>query len=282
MRTVQAIALLLLATLTLAQTEQDALRIRDLRSRAGQSVVVKGRSGQIVEASERPGVRVYTLRDDYGDVVNVHTRDTYPVFGTTVVVTGTPVIESGTGGLYLDEQSREMAYPPGASLRKVLLIVVPLVLVGIIVAWVLVSRRSGEGLPAAWGYAEAVSGPHQGKSFALRGPEVVVGRGQDALLAVDLPLDDSVSRQHGRIVRDGEAVYFEDTGSSFGSWVNEQQVQSGQRVQLAPGALIRLGPSTIIRVGQAGAATAGATRFAGDENEGAGNVGESPTRRADA
>jgi len=363
MRVLGAVALTVLSVTAWAQTEQGTMRVRDLRAHTGEVVTVKGRAGQIIEAEERAGVRVYSLRDDYGSVVNIHTGKDYPIFGTTLIVSGKPVADPASGRTYLEEQSRKRAYPPrdplpqlavvkgrveettqsqesagvrlyslrdedgdvvtvrtdgdppspGSALivtgkpvtdsasgetyleeqsrdpaydpwdipRKLLPVLIGVIV--IIVVWVMVRRRSAGGLPEVWGYAETVSGPHQGKSFALRGADVIVGRGQDALLAVDLPLDASVSREHGRIVRDGEAVYYEDSGSTYGSWVNEQQMQGDQRVQLAPEALIRLGPNTVIRVGQVGAAAAGATRFADDENDDeVGNAGESPTRRAGA
>jgi len=277
---------LLLASFLLAMTTSvvvaetaDVTRIRDLRSRLGQEVTVRGRSGIIVEAQERPGLRVYTLRDDYGDQVYVQSTRDYPIMGATYLVTGIPNVDASTGDLYLQERSRQRAYPTGRVPKWLLPAVAGSVLLGVLAVAIMLRRRAlTAALPTAWGYAEVASGPDQGKVFALRGDQIPVGRMQDPATAVALALDTNVSREHGLILRQGPAVFYQDTGSRNGSFVNEQPVAAGQRVPLPPGALIRVGPATVLRVGQAGAAGAQETQQAGTDGEW--HLGEAPTAEA--
>lgn len=96
---------------------------------------------------------------------------------------------------------------------------------------------------------------------SLRYDETPIGRESDPLTSVVLESDLSVSRQHGRIVREASGVFYEDTDSRNGSWVNEIQVQAWQRVALPQGTLLRLGP-TVLRLVPARAA-AGETVLTG-------------------
>jgi hypothetical protein len=253
--------------------------VRDLKDHLGQQVTVKGRTGFIKE--EKPGLLVFTFRDDYGSEVDVRSSlDERPIMGATYLITGLPNEDPATGRLSLQEQSRQRAYPTGGAPKWLLPAVAALVLLGVLAVVIIVRRRGAAGaLPPAWGYLEVTSGPHQGKTLALRGDEVSVGRGLDPTFALDLPLDVSVSRQHGRFLREGDTVYYEDLGSAYGSRVDEQPAPAHQRVALPPGALVGLGSQTVVRVGPAGAAAAGATQFAGSPQQG-GNGDERPTRRA--
>jgi len=291
MKTTLPTVLALCATWAAAAPEPQTIRLRDLPSHVGEKVTLKGRTGQIVEDEERPGLRVYTFRDDYGDMVKVHTSAAYPTFGATYFLTGSPEQEAASGALHFREASRRQAFPARKVVVReevtvertlsplILAAVAALVLLGVLAVVVIVRRRmAGAALPPEWGYAEITAGPHQGRALTLRADEVLVGRGVDTTLDLDLPLDVSVSRKHGRLFREDGVPHYEDLGSSHGSWVNEQQLQPNQPVSLPPGALIRLGPATVIRVGPVEAA-AGETQFAGSEQ--AANWGERETQRAE-
>ncbi|HIE51399.1 MAG TPA: hypothetical protein EYP85_06535, partial [Armatimonadetes bacterium] len=71
------------------------MRVKELPAHLGETVIVKGRCGQIMEQYESGGLRAFSLRDDYGDMVVVLTTQNYPIMGTTVHVTGTPERRGG-------------------------------------------------------------------------------------------------------------------------------------------------------------------------------------------
>jgi len=211
----------------------------------------------------------------------------------TYFLTGTPQADAASGTVHFREASRKQAFPAKKETVVVreevevkqtmspLIIgaVAGLVLLGIVAVFLIVRRRAaGAGLSPEWGYAEITAGPHQGRAVTLRGEEVLVGRGVDTTLHIDLPSDVSVSRHHGRVYREGGVPHYEDTGSSHGSWLNEQRVEPNQPVPMPPGALLRLGPSTVIRVGPV-EEIAGETQFA--DSEDGGNWGEAQTQRAE-
>ena len=93
--------LLLLATLASLAIGQGPrpsatrVRVKELPAHLGETVIVKGRCGQIMEQYESGGLRAFSLRDDYGDMVVVLTTQNYPIMGTTVHVTGTPERRGG-------------------------------------------------------------------------------------------------------------------------------------------------------------------------------------------
>lgn len=245
---------LVIIAIAAAQVSAREVRISELRNLTGQEATVRGRTGIIVEAEEKQGWKVFTLRDDYGDQVYVRSKADHPIMGATWDITGRPEVDAATGTLYLTEVSRQRSYPPVGKMPGWLLPGVGgIVLLGVGVVGVMIRRRSLKGeLAPAWGYAEIVSGPDQGKNFALRGDEIVVGREQDPAKAVSIVLDQHVSRRHGKILKTGDDLFYEDCMSKCGSWVNEMQAEPGQQVLLATGSLLRLGPQTIIRIGLAG------------------------------
>src|ERR1051325_7526397 len=76
-------------------------RIRDVVQRLGQEVTIKGGTGQIMESLEQPGLKVFSLRDDYGDLALIRSRDQdYPIMGVTCLVTGT--VHREPGHLFID------------------------------------------------------------------------------------------------------------------------------------------------------------------------------------
>lgn len=80
------------------------------------------------------------------------------------------------------------------------------------------------------------SGPDIGRRTALERSAYVVGRDTDVDFVVPRS---SVSRNHSRLVRDEQGVWWlEDLGSTNGTFVNERRIQ---KVRLAEGDLIRFG-----------------------------------------
>jgi serine phosphatase RsbU (regulator of sigma subunit)/pSer/pThr/pTyr-binding forkhead associated (FHA) protein len=62
-----------------------------------------------------------------------------------------------------------------------------------------------------------IKGPNPGQRFALSGQNLLIGRQEDA----DIYLDSlAVSRQHARILCQGDEYYIEDVGSSNGTYLN--------------------------------------------------------------
>ncbi|HEX3691887.1 MAG TPA: FHA domain-containing protein [Solirubrobacteraceae bacterium] len=103
--------------------------------------------------------------------------------------------------------------------------------------------ESGELVPiepdemAAHGPALVIrsGGGRAGESFAVEGESMTIGRRPDC----DVFLDDvTVSRDHARLVRRGDAWYLDDCGSLNGTYVNRSRIES-QR--LAEGDEVQIG-----------------------------------------
>ncbi|MCP2262151.1 FHA domain-containing protein, partial [Streptoalloteichus tenebrarius] len=107
--------------------------------------------------------------------------------------------------------------------------------------------------PAAGGYAPPAvqGGPRQltgilqlddgsNRTYQLQQGSNVVGRGQDAHFR--LP-DTGVSRRHLEITWDGQSAMLADLGSTNGTTVNGQPMQTWQ---LNDGDVIRIGHSTLV------------------------------------
>lgn len=76
------------------------------------------------------------------------------------------------------------------------------------------------------GYAIVVEkGPRKGMSFLLKDGNTTVGRHPDS----DIFLNDvTVSRHHCRFVTSGEDLTVEDSGSTNGTYVNDERVDSAE------------------------------------------------------
>lgn len=76
------------------------------------------------------------------------------------------------------------------------------------------------------GYAIVVEkGPRKGMSFLLKDGNTTVGRHPDS----DIFLNDvTVSRHHCRFVTGGEELTVEDSGSTNGTYVNDERVDSAK------------------------------------------------------
>ena len=90
-------------------------------------------------------------------------------------------------------------------------------------------------------YLIVLQGSNVGEMHRLEGGESVLGRGTAATIRLG---DDGVSRRHARIVVENNAVRIEDLGSSNGTLVNGQPVQSQA---LRDGDKIQLGSTTILK-----------------------------------
>jgi diguanylate cyclase (GGDEF)-like protein len=87
-----------------------------------------------------------------------------------------------------------------------------------------------------------LAGVEPGSVVALVDRETVIGRANDATIAIDEP---SISRRHARIVHAGDGRYFvEDLGSRNGTFVNGARVR---RVALTSGDRLQLGRVTLFR-----------------------------------
>lgn len=267
-------------------------RISDFPEHIGEEVTARGRTGQIVETEETENVRVYTLRDDYGDMVRVHSSDDYPIMGATYDITGIPRTDPETGTVYLEAgiqtkvyggQATDVVITKTEAPRWLLPGVIGLILAGAVIVLfavrnMLQEREMSAGFADAWGFVEAVAGPHQGETFPLREDATVVGRHLDRLKAVSLDQDRSVSRNHGLFVRDDAGVYYLDNQSTNGSFIDEKQVTPQERVPIGPGTMIRIGPNTMLRIGRPVPEDADQTR--GPNAEFTGQWGDAQTERA--
>lgn len=86
---------------------------------------------------------------------------------------------------------------------------------------------------------EYLSGPEDGKVVGFSKEAVTIGRSSDCDIC--LAHDETVSRHHARLLREGDRLFIEDTGSTHGTFVDGQRVQG--RTPLSPGALICVGHS---------------------------------------
>lgn len=80
-----------------------------------------------------------------------------------------------------------------------------------------------------------IYGRDLGKQYPLNKEEIVIGRGDDNDIVLDM---DNVSRRHAKVVSRKEGYFVEDLGSTNGSYVNDDEVKSRQ---LMNGDLIKIG-----------------------------------------
>jgi len=103
------------------------------------------------------------------------------------------------------------------------------------------SRRRGDvALPFGAGHKELpvdesgdpylILGDADGERFTIAEGEAQVGRAQGNNLQL---ADDSVSRHHARLIRNGPIVFIDDLGSSNGTFVNDHRIT--ERVRLNDG-----------------------------------------------
>ena len=79
-----------------------------------------------------------------------------------------------------------------------------------------------------------VSGPNAGQTVDVE-EEIVIGR-EDTDLAID---DDELSRRHAVVRRHANRLQVEDLGSTNGTWVNAERIETPTR--LGRGDLLQVG-----------------------------------------
>jgi Protein of unknown function (DUF3662)/FHA domain len=84
-----------------------------------------------------------------------------------------------------------------------------------------------------------MSGPHEVRTYPLNALQVAIGRSERSDIAL---ADPGVSRNHARIVREGDDFIIEDLQSTNGTEVNGQPVR---RRRLANGDMVKLANSTL-------------------------------------
>ncbi len=88
-----------------------------------------------------------------------------------------------------------------------------------------------------------LSGPNPGRVFLADGDEIVVGRGAKASAQID---DTGLSRLHARFFRRADSWYLEDLGSTNGTFVGGEPVNTPRAV--VDGDRVLIGQSTLLRV----------------------------------
>jgi diguanylate cyclase (GGDEF)-like protein len=90
-------------------------------------------------------------------------------------------------------------------------------------------------------YLVVMAGSNVGEMYKLEKAQLVIGRGDKADLRL---VDDGISRDHARIVKDGDRMVLEDLGSTNGTYCNGERVS---RQPLSEGDKILLGTTTILK-----------------------------------
>ena len=84
-------------------------------------------------------------------------------------------------------------------------------------------------------------GPSPGKTYPLTLNEIIIGRD----ISCDIVINDAeISRNHCKLVLQGDSYWIEDLGSTNGTHVNDRRV-SGQH-PLKPGELVRFGDNVTL------------------------------------
>lgn len=87
-----------------------------------------------------------------------------------------------------------------------------------------------------------IRGTPQGHRFFITADEMIIGRDPSADISIP---DNSISRKHAKVIREGNVVKIEDLGSSNGTAINGKKLESGNVAKLAKEDLIKLGNSIV-------------------------------------
>src|SRR5579871_1349925 len=90
-------------------------------------------------------------------------------------------------------------------------------------------------------YLIVLSGSNVGEMYKINEGETVIGRAAQAHVKV---IDEGISRNHARIVHQGDGLYIEDMGSKNGTWANGARIT---RHRLSDGDKIQVGETTILK-----------------------------------
>ncbi len=106
-----------------------------------------------------------------------------------------------------------------------------------------------------------LSGKHQGKRMTLPEGEAVIGRDESCQIRL---ATNEISRQHCRLVCEGDHVVVHDLGSRNGTLINDVAIQGQSELQ--PGDILRVGPVTFQLAGNKTAAAASSKKSASDDS----------------
>lgn len=105
-----------------------------------------------------------------------------------------------------------------------------------------------------------IKGPMRGNSFPIENDSILIGRSAES----DIQLrDDSISRVHARLLRNGDLFFIEDMQSRNGIWINGKRIRSGVPVQINEGLLLALG-NVLISLGREYSENGMVTRYSID------------------
>jgi diguanylate cyclase (GGDEF)-like protein len=99
----------------------------------------------------------------------------------------------------------------------------------------------GEGVKRDRAYLVVLAGASVGEMYKIDHVRTIIGRGQKAEVRL---LDDGISREHAKVVVEGNRIYLEDMGSTNGTFCNGLKVD---RKELADGDKILVGSTTILK-----------------------------------
>jgi diguanylate cyclase (GGDEF)-like protein len=104
--------------------------------------------------------------------------------------------------------------------------------------WFTTGPRRQPAKPRGSACLVTIYGPGLGGKWLLDRPETLIGRGSSCNLIVGLG---DISRRHCRVLLRDEQVLLEDLGSTNGTWLNDDMIESGVPVPLRSGDHINLG-----------------------------------------
>ncbi len=83
-------------------------------------------------------------------------------------------------------------------------------------------------------------GDNEHRSFSITRDVTVIGRREDCDFRIPLG---EISRKHCRLIKEGDVLHAEDLGSSNGTFINGERIQSGD---LNPGDTLQVGSVTFV------------------------------------
>ncbi len=106
-----------------------------------------------------------------------------------------------------------------------------------------------------------LSGKHQGKRMTLPEGEAVIGRDESCQIRL---ATNEISRQHCRLVCEGDHVVVHDLGSRNGTLINDVAIHGQSELQ--PGDILRVGPVTFQLAGKKTAVISPSKKSASDDS----------------
>lgn len=106
-----------------------------------------------------------------------------------------------------------------------------------------------------------LSGKHQGKRLTLPEGEAVIGRDESCQIRL---ATNEVSRQHCRLMCEGDHVVVHDLGSRNGTLINDVAIHG--QAELQPGDILRVGPVAFQLAGKKAATTVPGKKSPSDDS----------------